>query len=135
MSRPPRLIEPSVEDAPLTDVTRLNVFVLGRVSHHLNTFPSGHVAVSVAAARRGQVWPAAGVVLGVVAAVVPSARSLAAITTSPTPSSGLWLVQRRLSEPRSAVRSAPFSQSASHTCAFGAAARSPTRHRTSARRQ
>jgi membrane-associated phospholipid phosphatase len=47
------------------------VFVLGRVSHHLNTFPSGHVAVSVAAAiAAGRVVPIAGVVLGVIAAGV-----------------------------------------------------------------
>ena len=71
MSRPPRLLEESVANAALTAVTRLNRFVLGRVSHRLNTFPSGHVAVSVAAALgAAKVWPAAGVVLGVVAAAV-----------------------------------------------------------------
>ena len=71
VSRPPRLIEESCVDVALTDITRLNRFVLGRVSHRLNTFPSGHVAVSVAAAISvGKVWPAAGVVLGAVAAAV-----------------------------------------------------------------
>jgi membrane-associated phospholipid phosphatase len=71
VSRPPRLLEASVADVALTDVTRLNRFVLERVSHRLNTFPSGHVAVSVAAALgAAKVWPAAGVMLGVVAAAV-----------------------------------------------------------------
>jgi membrane-associated phospholipid phosphatase len=71
VSRPPRLIEKSVADVALTDVTRFNRFVLGHVSHRLNTFPSGHVAVSVAAALgAAKVWPAAGVLLGVVAAAV-----------------------------------------------------------------
>ena len=69
--RPPRLIERSVGDAALSAVTRLNRTAMGRVSHRLNTFPSGHVAVSVAAAiGAARVWPAAGVVLGVVAAAV-----------------------------------------------------------------
>jgi membrane-associated phospholipid phosphatase len=71
VSRPPRLIEESVVDGAPTGVTRFNRFVLGWVSHRLNTFPSGHVAVSVAAALgAASVWPAAGVVLGVVAAGV-----------------------------------------------------------------
>jgi hypothetical protein len=71
VSRPPRLLEDGVANAALSPVTRLNRFVLGRVSHRLNTFPSGHVAVSVAAAvGAARVWPAAGVVLGVVAAAV-----------------------------------------------------------------
>jgi membrane-associated phospholipid phosphatase len=65
------LIDESAADVASTVVTRVNRFVLGRVSHHLNTFPSGHVAVSVAAAiSAGRVWPAAGVVLGAVAAAV-----------------------------------------------------------------
>ena len=71
VSRPPRLLGDSVANAARTTVTRLNRFVLGRVSHRLNTFPSGHVAVSVAAALgAAKVWPAAGVMLGVVAAAV-----------------------------------------------------------------
>jgi hypothetical protein len=71
VSRPPRLIEESAADVALTGVTRFNRFVLGCVSHRLNTFPSGHVAVSVAAALgAASVWPAAGVVLGAVAAAV-----------------------------------------------------------------
>jgi hypothetical protein len=71
VSRPPRLLEDSAADAALSAVTRLNRLVLGRVSHRLNTFPSGHVAVSVAAAiGAATVWPAAGIMLGVVAAAV-----------------------------------------------------------------
>jgi membrane-associated phospholipid phosphatase len=48
VSRPPRF----VVDTPLppSPVAGLNALVLGRVSHQLNTFPSGHAAVSVAAA-------------------------------------------------------------------------------------
>src|SRR5215468_10963642 len=65
VSRPPRLIERGTAGASPTAVSRANVFVLGRLSHHLNTFPSGHVAVSVAAAiAAGRVEPFAGVVLG-----------------------------------------------------------------------
>ena len=47
-SRPPRLLE---RDTAIKSPLRgINEFVLARVSHGLNTFPSGHVAVSVAAA-------------------------------------------------------------------------------------
>jgi hypothetical protein len=68
VSRPPRFIDNRPADVVQTAVSRANVFVLGRVSHHLNTFPSGHVAVSVAAAlAAGRVVPLAGVVLGVIA--------------------------------------------------------------------
>jgi hypothetical protein len=71
VSRPPRLIERSVAGDALSAISRLNQTVMGRVSHQLNTFPSGHVAVSVAAAIEvGKVWPGAGMVLGVVAGVV-----------------------------------------------------------------
>jgi hypothetical protein len=45
-ARPPRLI--SAPD-PIF-FARVNVHVLGRVSHNMNTFPSGHVAVTLAAA-------------------------------------------------------------------------------------
>ena len=45
-ARPPRLI--SAPD-PIF-FARANAAVLGRVSHNMNTFPSGHVAVSLAAA-------------------------------------------------------------------------------------
>ena len=71
VSRPPRLVEGDAADVALSTVTRLNRSVLGRVSHSLNTFPSGHVAVSVAAAMSaGRVSPALGVILGAVAAAV-----------------------------------------------------------------
>jgi hypothetical protein len=71
VSRPPRLLEPMFAATPSSLVTRATVAVLGRVSHQLNTFPSGHVAVSVAAAiSAAKVWPAAGVVLGLIAAAV-----------------------------------------------------------------
>jgi hypothetical protein len=72
VSRPPRLIERQASDLqqPMS-VTRANVAVLGRVSHHMNTFPSGHVAVCIAAAISvGRIWPAAGAVVGVIAATV-----------------------------------------------------------------
>ena len=71
VSRPPRFVNGPAADRSPSSVGRANVFVLGRVSHHLNTFPSGHVAVSVAAAiSTGTVWPLAGVVLSVLAAGV-----------------------------------------------------------------
>ncbi len=71
VSRPPRLVDGDAADVALTTFGRLNRFVLGHVSHSLNTFPSGHVAVSVAAAMAaGKVWPVSGVVLGAVAVAV-----------------------------------------------------------------
>jgi hypothetical protein len=48
VSRPPRL--QSGERVPAGAVAQLNAYVLGQVSHRLNTFPSGHVAVAAAAA-------------------------------------------------------------------------------------
>lgn len=53
-ARPPRLSGGS-EGRPATPIAALNVAVLGRVSHNLNTFPSGHVAVAIAAGLA--VWP------------------------------------------------------------------------------
>ena len=71
VSRPPRLIESRTRDVEPSSVSRANVRLLGRVSHQLNTFPSGHVAVSVAAAiSAGTVWPAAGLVFGTAAVAV-----------------------------------------------------------------
>jgi membrane-associated phospholipid phosphatase len=68
VSRPPRLLEGVPAPAEPSSVRGANVFVLGRVSHHLNTFPSGHVAVTMAAAfSAGAVSPVAGIVLGVFA--------------------------------------------------------------------
>lgn len=67
VSRPPRLIEPrSARPRPLA---RGNAWVLSRVSHGRNTFPSGHVAVSVAAAVVvAPVSPFAGAILAMTAA-------------------------------------------------------------------
>ncbi len=68
VSRPPRLLEGAPAPVEPSGVSRANVFVLGRVSHQLNTFPSGHVAVTMAAAfAAGAVAPVAGLVLGVFA--------------------------------------------------------------------
>jgi membrane-associated phospholipid phosphatase len=68
VSRPPRLLEGAPASADPSSVSRANVFVLGRVSHQLNTFPSGHVAVTMAAAfAAGAVAPVAGLVLGMFA--------------------------------------------------------------------
>jgi membrane-associated phospholipid phosphatase len=62
-SRPPRLLD---DEAPRA-LAALNTAVLARVSHQLNTFPSGHVAVSVAAAASAlTVWWPAGVAFGIV---------------------------------------------------------------------
>jgi len=47
VSRPPRL---RLERVSRTRLAGVNAFVLGRVSHQLITFPSGHVAVAAAAA-------------------------------------------------------------------------------------
>ena len=53
-SRPPRLLDHVGPDHAPNEAPRalasVNTAVLARVSHQLNTFPSGHVAVSVAAA-------------------------------------------------------------------------------------
>jgi membrane-associated phospholipid phosphatase len=66
VSRPPRLV--AGETIRARGIARANVIVLDRLSHRLNTFPSGHVAVSVASAA--SVWPvspAAGTAIGVLA--------------------------------------------------------------------
>ena len=69
LSRPPRLLANA--GLPPGRVGAMNVFVLGRVSHQLNTFPSGHVAVSTAAAASvATVWPAAGAVVGAFALAI-----------------------------------------------------------------
>ena len=53
------------------DVAALNAFVLRRVSHQLNTFPSGHVAVAAAAAAGvAVVSPVAGAMVALVAAAI-----------------------------------------------------------------
>ena len=65
VSRPPR----SLPDArrPVSWIGRVNTVVLDRVSHRLNTFPSGHVAVSLAAAL--SVWPVSPVAAILFAAI------------------------------------------------------------------
>ena len=69
VSRPPRLREQECRSA--NQVGEINVFVLRRVSHELNTFPSGHVAVSCAAAAMlAAVSPATALVFGVVATLI-----------------------------------------------------------------
>ena len=72
VSRPPRFHvsrQAATRREPDRALRRLNVGVLKRVSHGLNTFPSGHVAVSIAAALAVcDVSWAAGSVLLVVAA-------------------------------------------------------------------
>jgi hypothetical protein len=69
VSRPPRLR--ASDTLPRGAIARANAYVLGRVSHRLNTFPSGHVAVAAAAAVSvGAVSvPAAAALAGVVAAI------------------------------------------------------------------
>ena len=66
VSRPPRMFDEVARDPHA--FARFNVAILRRVSHQLNTFPSGHVAVSVAAALPVlAVWPSAGVMLSLAA--------------------------------------------------------------------
>lgn len=69
VSRPPRLVGETAY--PLQSVARVNATVLCRFSHELNTFPSGHVAISAAAAAVVfMVLPAAGIIVAIVAAGV-----------------------------------------------------------------
>jgi hypothetical protein len=69
VSRPPRATAGTGPEP--RSVGALNAFVLGRFSHRWNTFPSGHVAVSVAAAWSvWEIWPAAGAAVGGLAAAV-----------------------------------------------------------------
>ena len=66
LSRPPRVVTTSPVEA--RGVRVLNTLVLGQFSHHWNTFPSGHVAVSVGAAVGvWHAWPAAGLFVGALA--------------------------------------------------------------------
>jgi membrane-associated phospholipid phosphatase len=67
ISRPPRRSS-GQRDTPMATVNR---FVLSHVSHGMNTFPSGHVAVCAAAAWRvADAVPMAGIVMALVAAGV-----------------------------------------------------------------
>ena len=79
LTRPPRVMppswwagfSPSETPAAVHPARRLNVFVLSRFSHGWNTFPSGHVAVSWAAAwSLLHIWPAAGVAVAVLASAI-----------------------------------------------------------------
>ena len=66
VSRPPRMLDEVARDDHV--LGRFNAAMLRRVSHQLNTFPSGHVAVSVAAALSVlAVWAPAGAMLGLAA--------------------------------------------------------------------
>lgn len=68
-ARPPRLL--SADEPAPGGIAWLNNAVLGRVSHNLTTFPSGHVAVSMAAALAViPVHTGAGVIFLLVAAAV-----------------------------------------------------------------
>jgi len=70
VSRPPRL-RATQRSERLNTLARLNEQVLRRVSHQLNTFPSGHVAVAAAAAAVVAVVSApAGLIIGMIVAAV-----------------------------------------------------------------
>lgn len=70
VSRPPRIVEGAMP-IPGHRVAAANAFVLGRVSHQLTTFPSGHVAVSSAAAGALMAVSApGGLIVGAVAAAI-----------------------------------------------------------------
>jgi hypothetical protein len=69
VSRPPRMVEDTMDDT--SAIRRLNLVALDRFSHGWNTFPSGHVAVSVAAALSVlPVSTSAGVVCSSLAAAI-----------------------------------------------------------------
>ena len=73
VSIPPRARR--MESAAASTLRRLNVEILSRASHGLNTFPSGHVAVSVAAALSVLVvsWSAGLLALAIASAVAAGA--------------------------------------------------------------
>ena len=73
-SRPPWAVEPAgaLERRGLL-MRRLNGWIVRGVSHRANTFPSGHVSGTLAAALAVAEWrPAAGALLGAAAACVAS---------------------------------------------------------------
>ena len=76
VSRPPRLAMAGDTRVP-HGIAAVNAHVLGRVSHNLNTFPSGHVAVSLAAAAC--VVPVSGAA-GALAGAIATAVAVGAIT-------------------------------------------------------
>jgi membrane-associated phospholipid phosphatase len=68
ISRPPRMLHGDEDNRGIRGINR---FVLARVSHGLNTFPSGHVAVSLAAALEVfAVSRPAGIALVAIAAAI-----------------------------------------------------------------
>ena len=68
ISRPPRVLHGDQDNGGIRGI---NQFVLARVSHGLNTFPSGHVAVSLAAALEVfAVSRAAGIALVAIAVAI-----------------------------------------------------------------
>jgi hypothetical protein len=76
-TRPPRAFLTAATVARSASLARFNTAVLNRVSIHVNTFPSGHVAAALAAALVvGQVLPAGGLVLGVIAFSIAAAAAL-----------------------------------------------------------
>ena len=75
VSRPPRCLEDA--EPPDSAIRSINVRLLDRFSHGWNTFPSGHVAIAIAAALSTMsVAPRAGIVFLIVAVgiVVGSVR-------------------------------------------------------------
>jgi membrane-associated phospholipid phosphatase len=75
VSRPPRLV--AGEGHRAAGIARVNTVVLSRVSHQLNTFPSGHVAVAIAAALSA--WPVMPVA-SVAASVIAIGVAIGAVT-------------------------------------------------------
>lgn len=72
-ARPPRLVDAQASALPQA-VAGVNAAVLGRLSHQFVTFPSGHVAVSVAAAFGvSRVWTEAGAIFGAIALLIATA--------------------------------------------------------------
>jgi membrane-associated phospholipid phosphatase len=70
-ARPPRLL---VDSSASRGIAIINAHVLHRMSHGLNTFPSGHVAVSGAAALAvASVSTQAGVVFAAIAVSIAAA--------------------------------------------------------------
>jgi hypothetical protein len=73
VSRPPRTVvaavaEPGAGPPSPRSLAALNAAVLRRISHQFNTFPSGHVAVSVAASLSVlPIWLPGGVIVSVIA--------------------------------------------------------------------
>jgi membrane-associated phospholipid phosphatase len=77
VSRPPRMFGEPDGRRPATNFAAFNVSVLRRVSHELNTFPSGHVAVAIAVALTiAPISKPAGVLFGMLAAGIAAGASV-----------------------------------------------------------